>query len=362
MNLGKLFEEYEKIDCEIYELIECMKDWNCPDLIVEEKQIPKELQKKSAFDKKDVAPLNGGEKSRLSENIVEYYVYEDIDEYNPLLTKKYTQYIKEKLAPSMIIITHEYGNYQRKEGDFRFTDKVNVKKETAYFLYDYFIKEYKQVNAKKEEWIERLAEREQVRKQSIDFIYFYKTFKDAIWVKKINPFDKSKYIYGFSKEVESLGEIEFIETINFFLFLSELYIFILEFFGSITNDEYKHLLQAIEKQKERNYKCYEYIMLKEEGLFDDFASVLNLSKSDSFYQTKLKITFLLTPREERLEVITPANYHRGYVFIDTEKGICYPNLGELDRRINLFQMAANSESEKDIIQNIIKIAKQKKKL
>lgn len=92
MNLDKLFEEYEKIDCEIYELIEYMKDWNCPDLIVEEKQIPEELKKKPAFDKKEISPLNGGKKSRLHENIVEYFVHEDIGEYNPLLSKKYTKY------------------------------------------------------------------------------------------------------------------------------------------------------------------------------------------------------------------------------------------------------------------------------
>ena len=360
MNLYKIFEKYEELDCEIYDLIAHMKDRDYPDLVVVEKQIPDELKKVEAFEKRDVTPLTGGKESRLNEGIVEYYVFDSDDEFTPLIPPKYVTYEKEKLAPGLFVITLEYGLYSRK-GDYRFTDKINVQRDTSYFLYD--DNRYHQVNPKKEEWLNRLAERDELRKQSVEFIYFYQDFKSAIWTKKNNPFDKSKFSYGFSEEVKTMGEIEFIETMNFFLNIAELYLFILQFFGSISKDEYNYLLKAIEKQKDRNNRCYEYIVLKEEELLNDFASVLNLSNIDPFFETKLKMATILTPREERLDVITPSNYYQGYVYIDTEKngGTCYPNLGEIERRINLFHNAANSESEKEILKNILKVAKQRKK-
>ncbi|PLS01941.1 hypothetical protein [Neobacillus cucumis] len=358
MNLDKLFDKYEEIEYTLNDLIEYMKDIQYPDLIVEEKQIPQELKKIEALEKKDIAPLTGGEKSRLHENIVEYYVFDRDEDFTPLIPQKYVSYEKEKLAPGLFVVTSEYGIKGRK-GDYRFTEKVNVQKDKSYFLYEN--NQYSQVNPQKQQWLDRLAEREELRKQSVEFIYFYKDLQNAIWTKKLNPFDKGKFIYGFSQEINSMGEIEFIETMNFFLRISELYLFILQFFGSITKDEFSYLLKAIDRQKDRNYNCYEYIMLKEEELLFDFASVLNLSNGDPFFETKFKMAVLLTPREERLDIITTANYHQGYVYIDVEKGICYPNLGELDRRINLFQLAANAESEREIVKSIIKIAKQQKK-
>lgn len=363
LKLNELLMKYDEMSLDLCDLMEWMRGWNCPDLKIEERQIPEELKTIEAFEKKNIAPLTGGELSRLHENVVEYYIYdsENESEFLPLIPQKFVTYEKEYFAPGMVKITLIYGQKIRKENDFRFTDKINVHKDPSYFLYDYNTNQYKQVNPKKNEWIEELAEREEIRKKSVEFIYYYKDLKNSIWLKKQNPFDKGQYIYQFSPEINSLNNKEFIETINFFLNLSEDYLYVLQFFGSITKNEYNYLLKAIDKQKEYNNKTYEYIILEEEKLLDEFTDVLNLPKQNPFLDTKIKMARLLTPREERLDVITPANYYKGYIYIDTANNKLYPNLGELERKVNVFQMAANAESEKEIINKILDTARQVEK-
>ncbi|WP_442600446.1 hypothetical protein [Neobacillus sp. D3-1R] len=363
MNIDKIYKKYEEIECDLYDLMEGMKYWECPDLIVKEKEIPEDLKLVEVFEKKDVAPLNGGNNSRLHEYIVEYYLHDDENELNPnefipLVPKKFVTYQKENYFPGLTKITLIFGQKIRKENDWRFTDKINVQKDEAYFLYDYSNQQYKQVNPKKDEWIDRMYERELIRKEAVKFILFYRELKDVIWIKKQNPFDPSLFLYQFSSEINEMDQKTFIETMNFFLTLSQKYIYILSFFGSITQQQFQYLLKAIEKQQERQYRCYEYIILEEENLIYELKEILNLPNNHPFADTRYKMERLLMPRKERIEDINAYNYMEGYVFIDAEgEGCCYPNLSEITRKLSLYNMAGNEESEKEIEKRIIGIAK-----
>ncbi|MEH7120981.1 hypothetical protein V7128_26765, partial [Neobacillus vireti] len=339
-----------------------MKYWECPDLIVEEKALPKELMTKEAFEKKEISPLNGGVNSRLHENIVEYYVFDDDDaitgsEFIPLITKKFVTYEKQSFFPGLHKITLIYGQKQRKNSDWRFTERINVQKDEAFFLYDYTNKQYRQVNPEKSEWMERMYERELIRKEAIKFILYYQELKEFIWLRKQNPINKNLFVHQFSKEINELDQKLFIETMNFFLKLSVKYIFVLQYFGLITKDEYHYLFLALERQKERQNKCYEYIVLEEENLVHELKEFLNLPNTHPFYETRYRMERLLVPRKERIEDLTPFNYMEGYIYIDTEKGICYPNISEITRKTNLYEMAGNKDSEKEIEKRIIDIAK-----
>lgn len=102
--------------------------------------------------------------------------------------------LKENFGCGMIKITLEIGHKTRKQTDWQFDQVVTTERDQTYFLYDFEASQWITTSAKRSDWQDRSIAKDELIKKAIINIRKFNQYKNNIWFRTSNPYDKTDYI------------------------------------------------------------------------------------------------------------------------------------------------------------------------
>lgn len=365
------------------------KAYNTPSLRIVKIELPIEDQV-IAFIKEEYQGIRTGSSK---ENYLEIPVWSDtwfVGETIMPIGNKELSFRKKRYPNGMVSIEYIHGNAERRD-DFQFSGIPKMKKKTYFFFHDHDIKGYQQYDdISKIDWKrfeddpESIPEKQrptenQIRAKEVEdgmkeisnlvtpFVHKYllitlDEFFNKDTYKLRNNFSNGSPMYLLWGKLKSF---------NTFLDETVQYLKYMVILNGIEPDEYDVLIEEIEEQRKRvataftvlkhHYNRYDNGEIKgvkldkrnrplipfELGTSEmDYDPVL-MKVSPSKHAMKYKdsngpiqtafneMEKLLTPRPETLqEILTSPNKFTGYIL---RKGKLYPNLGEIERRKDLYK-------------------------
>lgn len=332
---------------------------NIPELQVETIYPEKSISLCKEFTDEMLKPfIRTGEK--ISQNKIVLPVWDD--EVNlkgnipPWGYHKFCDFIKREFGLGLVHVQFRNGKKVRKANDFRFRDEKEVQITNFYFLFDFSLRHYIQVNPhSSEEWQKRISDLEQIEYKMISFIWNYITDEKPNFILYNDQFrkrDKKSYL-----DIE-----EYLNIMENFLDNTWLYMdLLLIVYFDISIDEHAYLEQEIRRQKRLIVKARNYIeRFERKEMFDVYQDYYDREKADSSFgivtETFLEMDKFIMPRKEKIEDAEWFAYNigQGYVKIDKKNNSLYPNIAEIERRRSLYSNAANRESENNLLKEIIR--------
>lgn len=335
-----------------------LRSKNIPPLKIEVKQIDNSLIMKKVFNEDDLKPyIKTG--ARLYENIIELPNWDDESIFKELIPPwgfhKYVNYEIKEFGLGQVYIKLNFGKKYRKKNDYRFRDDQDVTSFDYYFLFDFNLRHYIQVNPDtNEEWQNRTEKMAIVEQQTFNFVWNYLTQLKPAFLKSHMKFRKNNS--------KTYAEIcNFFDTTLSFLDKTRLYIDLLYIiYGDINQDEHFQLEQSIRHLMILIDKARKYgEQFGSNQLFDphrDFKDRTNENHvSGIIIETQFAIENLFKSRKEKIDDNSWFAYNplQGFLKFDRDKQNIYPTLEEVERRRSLYSEAANTESENSIINAII---------
>ncbi|MBY0123193.1 hypothetical protein [Bacillus sp. S/N-304-OC-R1] len=330
---------------------------NIPELIIVNKPLDKEIIKIKEFSELALKPyIKTG--ARLTENIVELPVWDDMDQFNDLIPPwgfhKFCNYQVSEFGLGMVHIIFNVGKKIRKNNDFRFRDEIKTDTNNYYFLFDFQKRHYIEVNPEtNQDWITRIEQMENLEKDSFGFIQNYLT--------NIRPEFNTKITTFINKNRKTYIEIKkYFEAVDTFLNDTWLYLdLLLIIYGDISSEEHCYLEQSIRNLKRLMSEANSYIeVFNENYQYDPTADYLNRTDKSSGFGIVTETFYALesnfSGRKEKIEdgewfVYNPS---RGYLSAKNNK--LFPNIAEVERRRSLYEKGANSESESNLTNEILR--------
>ena len=332
---------------------------NVPYLKIETKEIDNKAKIKKEFDGTDLKPyIKTG--ARLNENTIELPLWDDEQIFNEVIPAwgfhKFCNYEVKEFGLGLVYVRFKFGKKVRKGNDFRFREDKDVQQIDFYFIYDFEKRQYVEINPlKNDEWQKRISNMELLEKQTFPFTWNYLTQIRPAFLESHDKFGKN-YSRTYSDiAIHLKGLDKFLDDTG--LYIDLLYII----YGDITKDEHFTLEQAIRRQKKLISKTREYIeAFKEDALFDahkdyydrhDEKAALGITTGTFFDFEKI-----IKARKEKIDDHEWFSYNKmqGYLTVNKEKNVLYPNFTEVERRRSLYKQAGNNESENMTINEIIK--------
>lgn len=330
---------------------------NIPELKIVNKQLDDELIRLKEFGESSLKPyIKTG--ARLTENIVELPVWDDMEQYNDLIPPwgfhKYCNYQMSEFGLGMIHIIFNVGKKVRKNNDYRFRDEIKTDTKNYYFLFDFQKRHYIEVNPESnQEWITRIAQMEALEMEAFSFIHDFITNKRPEFIKNNSSF--------LNKTRKTYSEIQrHFGTVDNFLDETWVYLdFLLIIYGDISSEEHFYLEQSIRNMKRKMNEAILYIEnFNGNQQYDSTTDYLSRTDKSSGFgivnETFYSIESNFSGRKEKVEegewfVYDPS---RGYLFSKNNK--LFPNIAEVERRRSLYEQGANSESESTLIAEILR--------
>lgn len=332
---------------------------NIPHFKIVEKEIDNNLKVMKEFNQDVLMPyIKTG--ARLFENIIELPVWDDEEVLKLIIPPwgfhKFCTYSLKEFGLGQVHIKLKIGKKYKKNNDYRFREEHDVTFIDYYFLFDFNLRHYVQVNPNNsDEWQGRFSQMALIEKQTFSVVWNYIINLKPSFLKKHEIFQKNN-----SKTYSEINN--HFEIINDFLNDTWFYIDLLYIiYGDINQDEHNHIEQAIRRYLQLISTAKNYIaQFDENEKFDAHLDYKNRQTEDSVFgiitETLFLIDNFIKERKEKIDDDGWFAYNplQGYLKGSKKENKIFPNIAEVERRRSLYKQAANPESENGIINEIIR--------
>jgi hypothetical protein len=326
-----------------------------PSLRIEEMKIDEQYRLEKIFKEEMLKPITG---QRIHENIVEFPVWEDSEVFGNIIPpwgyQKFSRYEVTTIGLGLVKISQKWGKHIRKSSDFRFLDEKDVSTIEYYFLYDDWLRHYREVNPEKSsDWQQRVGEVEGLENEAVSFVFDFLIKKWRGFLTIVNDFKLSDTL-NYTQINHHLDIID--EFLDDYQIYSDI-LFVV--YSDITNNEHEALQEAIHKQRVLNQTARKYMSsFTYDTCFDVTKDYHNrANRKDPFGPITtaiMGIKTILTPRQEKIDEDSwfVYNVNKGYLKMDKfNNGLC-PNPAEIERRRGLYKHPFNAQSEKKLLKEI----------